>query len=46
MITGHFPTAQLASFETPFYYYDMEVLRSTLDEVNARVQVLRSTSMS
>ena len=41
MITGHFPTAQLASFETPFYYYDMEVLRSTLDEVNARVQVLK-----
>lgn len=43
MITGHFPIAQLASFETPFYYYDMEILRSTLDEVNSRVQVLKNT---
>ena len=40
MITGHFPIDKLASYETPFYYYDMEVLRSTLAEVKHSVQVL------
>lgn len=38
MITGHFPVAQLNAIPTPFYYYDMDILRETLhvltDEVS------------
>lgn len=30
MITGHFPVEQLRSYQTPFYYYDLDVLRATL----------------
>lgn len=30
MITGSFPLAALSSFETPFYYYDMDILRDTI----------------
>lgn len=30
MITGSFPIAQLSALPTPFYYYDMQVLRDTL----------------
>ena len=30
MITGHFPVAQLNAIPTPFYYYDMDILRETL----------------
>ena len=30
MITGNFPVRQLSAIETPYYYYDMDVLRDTL----------------
>lgn len=30
MMTGSFPVGQLSLLETPFYYYDMDVLRDTL----------------
>ena len=40
MITGHFPIERLAGYETPFYYYDMEVLRATLSEIQEHVQAL------
>jgi len=30
MITGNFPLKQLSQIETPYYFYDMEVLRQTL----------------
>ena len=33
MIKGNFPTTQFESFETPFYYYDMALLRETLDTI-------------
>lgn len=36
MMTGKFPVAQLAERPTPFYYYDMDILRSTLAEVHAQ----------
>ena len=31
MITGKFPVEQLSKYETPYYYYDMDILRETLD---------------
>ena len=31
MMTGSFPVERLNRLETPFYYYDMDVLRQTLD---------------
>lgn len=31
MITGSFPLAELQKVETPIYYYDMSVLRRTID---------------
>jgi diaminopimelate decarboxylase len=33
MIIGTFPVKQLNAIETPFYYYDMSVLRDTLREL-------------
>lgn len=35
MITGSFPIEQLRVLETPFYYYDMQVLRDTLQALRA-----------
>jgi len=40
MITGQFPIERLAGYETPFYYYDMEVLRATLSDLKTHVQAL------
>ncbi|MDR3269688.1 MAG: diaminopimelate decarboxylase [Tannerella sp.] len=34
MIKGTFPLDKLCSLRTPFYYYDTELLRKTLDRVN------------
>lgn len=34
MITGNFPVKQLNAIQTPYYYYDMDVLRDTLHVVN------------
>ena len=31
---GSFPVDKFAQLRTPFYYYDMELLRSTLDTIN------------
>lgn len=33
MMKGHFPVDRFASLRTPFYFYDMELLRSTLGAV-------------
>lgn len=33
MLTGSFPMSQLMRMETPFYYYDLAVLRRTLDTI-------------
>ncbi|GAB6012844.1 diaminopimelate decarboxylase [Viscerimonas tarda] len=33
MIKGDFPVEKLKSIETPFYYYDIELLKKTLDVV-------------
>ena len=33
MIKGIFPTEKFKAFETPFYYYDMALLRDTLDTI-------------
>lgn len=35
MITGNFPVARLNRLETPFYYYDMNVLRETLSVLHS-----------
>ncbi len=34
MIKGNFPTDKFQTLQTPFYYYDLDVLRKTLDEIN------------
>lgn len=33
MMKGHFPVEKFASLRTPFYYYDVELLRRTLEEL-------------
>ena len=38
MTKGHFPTAKFQDIQTPFYYYDTEVLRETLRVINSEVQ--------
>ena len=35
---GKFPMERFAQLRTPFYYYDMELLRSTLDAINAEAR--------
>lgn len=35
MITGNFPVRALANYETPFYYYDMDILRKTIAAAKA-----------
>jgi diaminopimelate decarboxylase len=34
MVKGHFPVEKLQSIQTPFYYYDTELLRQTLRAIN------------
>ena len=34
MTKGQFPTAKFNGIRTPFYYYDMDLLRQTLDAIN------------
>ena len=34
MIKANYPTDKFQEIQTPFYYYDLDVLRATLDEVN------------
>ena len=38
MTKGKFPTAKFQDIQTPFYYYDTEVLRETLRIINAEAQ--------
>ena len=37
MRKGQFPVEKFASQRTPFYYYDMELLRATLDAIKAEM---------
>lgn len=34
MIKGKYPVEKFKEIQTPFYYYDLDLLRKTLDEVN------------
>lgn len=38
MIKGIFPVQQFQSIETPFYYYDIDLLRTTLETVKKEVE--------
>ena len=38
MIKGKFPINKFDDIRTPFYYYDLEVLRKTLNEINEESQ--------
>ena len=37
MLKGSFPVAEFAGLRTPFYYYDLPLLRRTLDAVQAQL---------
>ena len=34
MVKANYPVDKLGALQTPFYYYDLNVLRATLDEIN------------
>jgi len=36
MVKANYPTNKFKDIQTPFYYYDLEVLRETLNEINAQ----------
>ena len=38
MIKGKFPINKFNEIQTPFYYYDLDVLRKTLEEINTESQ--------
>lgn len=38
MIKANYPTDKFKQIETPFYYYDLEVLRNTLSEINKQTE--------
>ena len=38
MIKAKYPTGKFNEIQTPFYYYDLDVLRATLDEINVQTQ--------
>jgi diaminopimelate decarboxylase len=38
MIKAKYPVEKFLQLQTPFYYYDMDILRQTLQEVNRQVQ--------
>ncbi len=38
MIKGKFPIDKFNELQTPFYYYDLDVLRKTLEEINSESQ--------
>lgn len=37
MTKANYPTQKFSEIQTPFYYYDLEVLRRTLDEINLEI---------
>ena len=39
MIKGNFPIDKFIEIQTPFYYYDLDVLRKTLNEINKESQL-------
>lgn len=39
MIKGKFPIDKFNELQTPFYYYDLDVLRNTLNEINKESQI-------
>ena len=38
MIKGQFPVGKFYSLETPFYYYDIALLRQTLEAVKKEIE--------
>ena len=38
MIKGNFPVDKFEQIETPFYYYDTNLLRTTLQAINAETK--------
>ncbi len=38
MIKGQFPASKFNSLETPFYYYDIDLLRKTLDTIKTEIR--------
>lgn len=38
MLKANYPVEKFQNIQTPFYYYDMELLRNTLSEVNQCIQ--------
>lgn len=39
MIKAKYPIAKFNEIQTPFYYYDLDVLRETLKEINAQTKI-------
>src|ERR1035437_3111573 len=38
MIKANYPIEKFSAIQTPFYYYDLEVLRKTLEEINTQTK--------
>jgi diaminopimelate decarboxylase len=38
MIKANYPTDKFKDIPTPFYYYDLDTLRTTLEEINKQIQ--------
>jgi len=38
MIKAQYPIEKFSKLQTPFYYYDLDILRKTLQEVNKQIQ--------
>src|SRR5450830_938700 len=38
MIKGKFPVNKFNEIQTPFYYYDLDVLRKTLEEIKSETK--------
>ena len=43
MIKANYPTDKFKNIRTPFYYYDLEVLRKTLEEINFQASPVNYT---
>jgi len=38
MIKANYPVDKFKEIQTPFYYYDLEVLRKTLEEIHSETK--------
>lgn len=38
ILRGNFPIERFENLETPFYYYDLDLLRDTLDTINSSIE--------